>query len=352
MAKSDAEDPLLENSVESSRFSARNTALMKRRYSRCKSVPGYVGNPDQNNAAPYQHPETIFANKLDFKLVFLILLAYVSVGACCFFLVRYQIKGNKTNGFIDAIYFCIVTMTTVGYGDLVPDSTMAKLLACVFVFMGMALIGLLLSKAADSILENQEAFLVRAIHMREKSSPAEILKEVETNRGKYKFYTVLISLLILMIVGTLILYHNESLDLFDAFYCVCATITTLGYGDKSFSTLGGRIFATFWILISTICLAQFFYCLAELYTERRRKSLVKWVLTRKLTASDLEAADLDNDNVVNAAEFVVYKLKEMGKISEEDIRMVMEWFKILDVDQSGTLTKADLVNSGSATLGK
>ncbi|KAL0398891.1 UNVERIFIED_CONTAM: Two pore potassium channel a [Sesamum radiatum] len=156
--------------------------------------------------------------------------------------------------------------------------------------------------------------------MREKSSPAEILKEVETNRGKYKFYTVLISLLILMIVGTLILYHNESLDLFDAFYCVCATITTLGYGDKSFSTLGGRVFATFWILISTICLAQFFYCLAELYTERRRKSLVKWVLTRKLTASDLEAADLDNDNVVNAAEFVVYKLKEMGKISEE-----LEW---------------------------
>ncbi|KAL0363124.1 UNVERIFIED_CONTAM: Two-pore potassium channel 1 [Sesamum calycinum] len=282
MAKSDAEDPLLENSVESSRFSARNTALMKRRYSRCKSVPGYEGNPDQNNSAPHQHPETIFANKLDFKLVFLILLAYVSVGAFCFFLVRYQIKGNKTNGFIDAIYFCIVTMTTVGYGDLVPDSTMAKLLACVFVFMGMALIGLLLSKAADSILENQEAFLVRAIHMREKSSPAEILKEAETNRGKYKFYTVLISLLILMI---------------------------------------------------------FFYCLAELYTERRRKSLVKWVLTRKLTASDLESAD-NNDNVVNPAEFVVYKLKEMGKISEEDIRMVMEWFKILDVDQSGTLTKS------------
>lgn len=42
----------------------------------------------------------------------------------------------------------------------------------------------------------------------------------------------------------------------------------------------------------------------------------------------------------------------MGKITEEDITMVMEWFKVLDVDQSGTLTKADLVNSGSATLGK
>lgn len=47
----------------------------------------------------------------------------------------------------------------------------------------------------------------------------------------------------------------------------------------------------------------------------------------------------------SAAEFVVYKLKEMGKISEEDVEMVMEWFKILDVDHSGTLTKADLGNT-------
>lgn len=43
----------------------------------------------------------------------------------------------------------------------------------------------------------------------------------------------------------------------------------------------------------------------------------------------------------------MFKLKELGKISEEDIDMVMEGFKSLDVDQSGTLTKADLVNPES-----
>lgn len=32
----------------------------------------------------------------------------------------------------------------------------------------------------------------------------------------------------------------------------------------------------------------------------------------------------------------------MGKISEEDIAQVMEGFKALDVDHSGTLTVADL----------
>ncbi|KAH6768779.1 Outward rectifying potassium channel protein [Perilla frutescens var. frutescens] len=301
MAKSEAEDPLLEQAVDSSHHSSRSNALTKRRYRHTKPVPEQSSSPQRNDstAAPHeQQPESISDNKLDSKLVLLILLAYISAGALCFFLVRYQIKGNKTNGVIDAIYLCVVTMTTVGYGDLVPDSMMAKMLACIFVFVGMALVGLILSKAADDLVESQEVFFVKVVHMREKCSSVEMLKEVENNKVKYKFFTVLISLVIFMIAGTLFLYMKEGLDLFDAFYCVCATITTLGYGDKSFSTPGGRVFAAFWILMSTICLAQFFYSLAELYTERRRKSLVQWILSRKFTASDLEAADLDNDRVV------------------------------------------------------
>ena len=74
-------------------------------------------------------------------------------------------KGKKTNGVVDAVYFCIVTMTTVGYGDIVPDSVATKLLACAFVFTGMALIALSLSKAADYLVEKQETLLVRALYM-------------------------------------------------------------------------------------------------------------------------------------------------------------------------------------------
>lgn len=298
MAKSEAEDPLLEQAVDSSHHSSRRNALTQRRYRQSKTVSAQTCSAERNNSASLQQPDSISDNKVETKLVLLILLSYIGAGALCFFLVRYQIKGNKTNGIIDAIYLCVVTMTTVGYGDLVPDSTMAKLLACIFVFVGMALVGILLSKAADDLVENQEVFLVKLIHMREKCDPVEMLKEVESNKAKYKFFTVLILLLIFMIAGMLFLYQKEGLDFFDALYCVCSTITTLGYGDKSFSTPGGRLFAAFLILMSTICLAQFFYSLAELYTERRRKSLVKWALSRKFTASDLEAADLDNDKVV------------------------------------------------------
>ncbi|KAL5548619.1 hypothetical protein UlMin_003850 [Ulmus minor] len=239
-------------------------------------------------------------------------------------------------------------MTTVGYGDLVPNSDAAKLLACAFVFTGMALICLTLSKAADYLVDKQELLLVKALHMSQKVPSMEIVKEAETNRTRYKCILVFVFLLVLIITGTIFLAKVEKLDIVDAFYCVCSTITTLGYGDKSFSTKGGRVFAVFWILISTICLAQLFLYVAELNTENRQRALVKWVLTRQTTNLDLEAADLDDDGQVSAAEFIVFKLKEMGKITQEDVSLVMEEFEELDFDQSGTLSASDIVLAQSS----
>ena len=46
--------------------------------------------------------------------------------------------------------------------------------------------------------------------------------------------------------------------------------------------------------------------------------------------------------LTRAAEFIIYKLKEMGKITQEDVSQVMEEFEDLDVDHSGTLTPGDL----------
>ncbi|KAM7270511.1 hypothetical protein ACFE04_029725 [Oxalis oulophora] len=302
--------------------------------------------PKQNAVQlPLLNLEPIFEKqKFSFKLVSILLTTYLGIGTLCFYFVGDQIDGKKTNGLLDAIYFCVVTMTTVGYGDLVPRSSLAKLLSCVYVFIGMALVGLILSKAADYIVEKQEVLMAKVVHLYDKISPAEILKEVETYKVNYKFLMAAALLFILMVMGITFLMLVENMKFVDAFYCVCSTITTLGYGDESFSTGFGRGFAVVWILSSTICLAQFFYYLAELYTERRQRSLVNWVLTRKLTSTDLEEADLDHDKSVSPAEFVIYTLKEMGKISQEDISLAMERFKKLDVDFSGTLTEADLLS--------
>ncbi|XP_010252751.1 PREDICTED: two pore potassium channel a-like [Nelumbo nucifera] len=349
MANNSGEQPLLVGLLDPPSQLSQKNATKKRRFRRCKSAPtAEIALRLKDGGGLLPRSESIFGKfHPSFVQVVLFLTLYLGVGTICFALVNKPIKGKKTNEILDAVYFCVVTMTTVGYGDLVPDSTPTKLLACAFVFMGMALVGLILSNAADYLVEKQEVLLVKALHMYQIGT-IDILKEVETKRVKYKFLVILILLLLLIMVGTIFLNKVENLDLVDAFYCVCSTITTLGYGDKSFSTEMGRIFAVFWILTSTICLAQFFLYFAELNTEHRQHLLVKWVLTRRMTSVDLEAADLDDDGVVGAAEFIIYKLKEMGKISQEDVALLMEEFENLDVDQSGTLSASDLLLSQSS----
>ncbi|XP_061339783.1 two-pore potassium channel 1-like [Gastrolobium bilobum] len=344
MGSDEAQESLLSEPRDHSHLNDKSD-LQRRRPRRGSASGTEINIQEQNvvqNPLHLQYIATKPQAEFHFKPVLLWLAAYLGGGTLCFFLTSYQIEGIKTNGFLDAIYFCVVTMTTVGYGDLVPNSSVAKLFACIYVFTGMALGGLILSKAADYIVEKQEILLVRAIYKGGKVGLEELSKEIESNKAKYKFMLAASTFLLLMVVGTIFLYFIENLDFVDALYCVCSTVTTLGYGDKSFSTTVGRTFAVFWILSSTICLAQSFAYLAELYTEERQKSLAKMVLARKLSLLDLEAADLDGDKAVSAAEFVVYKLKEMGKISQEDISVVMEIFRKLDCDKSGALTEADL----------
>ncbi|KAL2944947.1 Two-pore potassium channel 1 [Bienertia sinuspersici] len=298
--------PLLSEPIASSSQHQQKDET-KKRFQRSRSAPLIVSLPgDHENVdhKPTPVPESLFKRlHPSCRRITMFLSIYLIAGSLCFYLVRDQLTGKKTNNsIVDALYFCMVTMTTVGYGDLVPQSTLSKLLACAFVFSGMALVGTVLSQGADYLVEKQEALIVRALESRKKLQPDDIMKEIETRKLRYKCAVVALILFILVI-------------------------------------------SVLWILMSTICFAQFFLYLAELSTERRQNALVNWVLTRRVTIVDLEAADMDNDGVVEAAEFVLYKLKEMGKITQNDISLVMEQFEELDVDHSGTLSVYDLQHS-------
>jgi hypothetical protein len=50
------------------------------------------------------------------------------------------------------------------------------------------------------------------------------------------------------------------------------------------------------------------------------------------------------------AEFILHKLKEMEKITEDDIALLKEEFKNLDVDKSNSLTAHDINSNREVTL--
>ncbi|XP_022717886.1 two-pore potassium channel 1-like [Durio zibethinus] len=289
-----------------------------------KSFLSYKTTSVAANCAPPRTIRTDFPDLIRLGIYFGI---YLSVGTTSFYALRDHIRGKKTNDFIDSLYLCVVTMTTVGYGDLVPHSFLSQLICSVFITVGMCLFGIVVKIAANYLVMKQQMVLINALHMAQKIGPMEALKEIESLKIDYtKCLISLIAMAVHFVIGIFILVTVEGMDFTDAVYCVCTTMTTVGFGDESFSTESGRMFGIIWISTGTSCLGQLFLYIAEIYTDIETRKLIKWVISNKIIAKkDLEAADhVEDDKVYGAADFILYKLKEMGKIKQEDISFAMK----------------------------
>lgn len=65
----------------------------------------------------------------------------------------YETKGVV--GIFDAIYWAVVTITTVGYGDVVPNSTTGKIFALLIILSGPALLSLITASIASILVERK-----------------------------------------------------------------------------------------------------------------------------------------------------------------------------------------------------
>ena len=72
------------------------------------------------------------------------ILAGLATGALVFGTVMYRLLEDWS--WVDALYFSVITLTTVGYGDLSPSTDASKLFTVVYVISGISLFGALLNE--------------------------------------------------------------------------------------------------------------------------------------------------------------------------------------------------------------
>lgn len=62
---------------------------------------------------------------------------------------------------VDALYFAVVTTTTVGYGDVTPKRVSSRLITCIFVLICIAAVAAALQNLQRTILERHHGRLVK-----------------------------------------------------------------------------------------------------------------------------------------------------------------------------------------------
>jgi voltage-gated potassium channel len=68
--------------------------------------------------------------------------------------VEHPVNPFDFNTFFDAVYFAVVTMTTVGFGDITPTSEAGKLMTVLMILTGIALIPWQLGDLIKQVLKN------------------------------------------------------------------------------------------------------------------------------------------------------------------------------------------------------
>ena len=91
------------------------------------------------------------------KLFYLLLTAAgtIVIGSFVIFSVESSHPDSQINTMLDAVWWTVATITTVGYGDIVPVTETGKIVAIFYMFFGIGILGIFLSVVGTQFYKNR-----------------------------------------------------------------------------------------------------------------------------------------------------------------------------------------------------
>lgn len=272
---------------------------------------------------------------------------------------------------IDSLYFAVSTFTTVGYGDLEPQSQSSQLFTIFFAVYGVIILGIFIGVVGHSISEGRAATTRRwkrnqkrrlLHHLFPDYRPPSLYPPSEGDpliqqARRHSWWSDNVSLLddvwnvckveapeiLLVMLLALILGLREGWTMTSTFYFCIMSASTTGYGDYVPKTNSDKIYCIFFLPLSVAVFGEVLGRIATLYISRRNRELEYSHLHRTVTLCDLKRMDANNDGMVDREEFLIFLLVALQKVDEEFIDELKAIFVALDRNGNGKLEKDDLV---------
>ena len=310
---------------------------------------------DIRETAKEEKRDPIWAST-SFKGIALI-AAYLSLGVCGYsFVFEYWSIKNS-------IYFSVVTFTTVGYGDLKPQTDGGKLFCCVFALSGIGIIGIALGYIGQNLVQAQVMALektqkrlsskdkIASDDNEENSSITETVKDDFVNeetvsmpkQNLLKTIALFVCPIVAMTaLGSFVVGYSEGWDWVDSLYWCIITGTTVGFGDLTPRNENMKWFSVIFIPLSVGVISASLGRIANIFVEKEIAKANKRLLNREVTLEDLEEMNADGDGEVSLLEFVEHMLKSMHKVDQTLLDELHKQFEHLDADGSGGLQQDDI----------
>jgi len=251
--------------------------------------------------------------------------------------------------FIDSMYFTVVSFTTVGYGDLYPNTDGQRAFTTVYVIIGIIVLGGIalgvvfdgLFGAYDTAVKNMRQSVISDKVPCCKLTCGDEKQQWLSDDVKLALFAALpgtaLNIAIAAIIG-----HFEGWTFLNSVYFSFVTSTSIGYGDMSPTTQAMRLVAVIYVPLSVGGTAFIFAKVSAIYIDRKATKAKEEFVSRGISRKEFDKIDKDKSGGLTFDEYAIFMLQAMELLDPKEVELLRNEFDSHDKNGNGIVELQEL----------